>query len=321
MPIRVRFLWPCGIVALACAAALSCSGSDPFERVLERSGHYVAAALDTLEIPSDHRIERIAVMAFDGKSGDRAADAVETALVQAGRFAVVDRKDLQKLVQEQAVSQTDLFDKAQELRLEACDGLLVGVVRDADRSVGEVSLRAKAKLVSVVTGRILWQDEYVITQNELVERSRSPVVSIVAGALVLIVIVAGGARWLRKRSASQGAKERFDLARSLGAVIGLQERCAVLLTQQGPPDAATEAGRLLDEMKVLRRKVEMRPRSRQGSAQQQRDFVDKTEKLQGEVQHLQQAIHEDASTGIPEVLKRIRLALSDLAFADSQIGT
>lgn len=107
------------------------------------------------------RIQKVAVMQFqtkdyqgDDKSGDVGADLYAAELAKTGYYELVERRELDKLLKEQALGQTGIIDEKTAIKagqISGAQGLLIG---SATGKLGMFALTVK--LVDTQTGKTAW---------------------------------------------------------------------------------------------------------------------------------------------------------------------
>lgn len=157
--------------------ALAARGLDARIRALAD-----ALAIPLKRLPGDHRDQRFAVVPFENAGAEASekslglvvSDLVTTDLARDHRLGLVERSQLSKLMDEQALQQSGAIDDAQAValgKLSGARGLIVGRVADA----GEEFI-VSARAIDGETGAVLVAEDVKLPKAELVAFSANAVV-------------------------------------------------------------------------------------------------------------------------------------------------
>lgn len=139
-------------------------------------------------LPDQADIVRVAVLDIEGDDGTL-KDTVISTMIGSSSFRVIERADLNKLLDEQGLQFKDIFDEKTKIRygkIRGVEGLLMGKVLDMKEGFMSYNLKVYLKLVDVERGEILFAQSFnIVTVSPL----RQQAIYGAAGAILLILIL------------------------------------------------------------------------------------------------------------------------------------
>jgi hypothetical protein len=153
-----------------------------------------AAATKKLQIsvikalPAESDMARIAVLDFEGDDGT-IRNAITSAITEKTSFRVIERTDLDKILEEQGLQLKDIMDENTQIthgKIKGVQGLLFGKVVSMREGFMSYSIKANVKLDDVEKGEIVLSKDFDITA---VSPLRQYLLYGVLALIILIVIV------------------------------------------------------------------------------------------------------------------------------------
>jgi hypothetical protein len=213
-------------------------------------------------LPVDLRLGSIAIGPIDGDGDGRLAHALTGALTKLGRFKVIERRDLDKLLEEQGVQARDWIDPKERVKfgkVKGVQGLLFG--RVLERSVGWLkdSFVVQLKLDDVERGQVVFAREFTARQWHV-----GPLVVlalVVLVVLVLILLVLGRKRTVMKKVelAEVDRKERRINTEELAKAFAELGRARGVLQEKGFTAEAIRVKDLEAQLRTLRDRIGLAP--------------------------------------------------------------
>ncbi len=160
-------------------------------------------------LPAETKIVRIAVLGFEGDDGT-IQNAVTSAMTEKTRFKVIERKDLDKILEEQGIQLKDILDEKTRIRqgkIKGVQGLIFGKVLGWEKGFLSESLKVNLKLDDVERGEILLSKEFRI---KVVAPVRDGIIYGLVGIFILLIVMMG----LKRR---QAAEMKTSIAEDLSA--------------------------------------------------------------------------------------------------------
>jgi len=139
-------------------------------------------------IPQDVHMRLMAVTDIKGDDGSLQR-AIEGGLKANPHFIIVERKNLNKILDEVGLQVSDLVDRKTRIepgKLQGVEGILFGEILDERKSPLKASLRAYLKLDNVETGAIVLSKEFSVTA---VSPARNIILWTLCGILGLIFLI------------------------------------------------------------------------------------------------------------------------------------
>jgi hypothetical protein len=259
-----RSLFP-SLVTLACvitllvAAPPATGGAE--DKPVAGPEHDIATQLAGA-IPADLRMGTVAIGTIEGDGDGKIAHALTGTLVQLNRFKVIERRDLDKLLEEQGIQTRDWIDAKDRVRfgkVRGVQGLVFGKV--SERSTGWLSdtLRVQIKLADVERGQIAFARELSSTRWH----SGSLAVLAVLALLALLVLLAG-LRRVRQVStradlAMADQRERRINTDEFSKALSELGRAQSLLYTRGLTEEAARVKDLSVQLRTLKDRIALAP--------------------------------------------------------------
>lgn len=277
-------------------------------------------------IPADLRISTVGIGPIEGDGDGALAHALAGALARLNRFKVIERRDLDKLLQEQGVQARDWIDPKERVKfgkVKGVQGLVFGKV--AGRSDGwlRATLAVQLKLDDVERGQVVMARELVATRWHYGALGGLAVVAVVV--LVLVLMALG-------RTHGVKAKERLARADERARTINTQEvtkalgeigRARSALYRKGLQQEAIRVKDLEVQLRSLKDRIALAPSGlgeghtagdlRQAAAfeQRYREFVENLTRSAG-------ALCDHAGTGSqPQIEQSLRTITEQIREAEA----
>jgi len=191
-------------------------------------------------LPVESNIVRIAVLDFEGDDGT-IRNAVTSAITEKTSFRVIERSDLDKILQEQGLQLKDIMDektRIQHGRIKGVQGILFGKVLGMESGFMSYTVKVHLKLDDVEKGEIVVSKDFIAT-------AVSPVRNwIIYGAFGLIIIIVAIVM-LKKRRATviettikEDVTTRVDLTKEIGKAVSSISVAKAKLMDKGKTDEA-----------------------------------------------------------------------------------
>jgi len=209
-------------------------------------------------LPAESDIVRVAVLDFEGDDGT-IKNAITAAITEKTTFRVIERADLDKILEEQGLQLKDIMDEKTRIthgKIKGVQGLLMGKVLDMKEGFMSYNIKVHVKLDDVEKGEIIVSQDF---SASAVSPVRNWIFYGAIGIIVILIIIT----MLKKRRATvvtTAIKEdviaRVDLTKELSkAVTNISEAKAKLMDREKTDEAVMikDAER---EMQLLKEHVD-----------------------------------------------------------------
>lgn len=213
-------------------------------------------------IPADVSMGAVAIGTIEGDGDGKIAHALTGALVQLNRFKIIERRDLDKLLEEQGVQAKDWIDAKDRVKfgkVKGVQGLVFGKV--VERSTGWLSdtLRVQLKLANVERGQVVLANDFASTQWHY-----GPLAVLLGVAVVLLLVllvVLGRKRGVTKRAelAVADQRERTINTEELSKAMSELGRAQSLLYNKGLTGEAARVKDLSAQLRTLKDRIGLAP--------------------------------------------------------------
>lgn len=255
---KKNYLIPIVMLLILFSSLPSVLAADPLEAVaIKKLQQAVIKAL-----PTETQMTRISVLELEGDKGT-ILNAITSAITEKTSYKVIERKDLDKILDEQGVQLRDVMDektRIQHGKIKGVQGLLMGKVLEMGSGFMSYSIRLHLKLDDVEKGEIVFSKDFSVTA---VSPVRTWLIWGVIGLVVLIIIMIFFKRRrvvVIEKTIQKDVRERIDLAKEVQKAQAGLSQAQGKLVEQGKTDEAVmikEAGR---ELLYLREQIENAPR-------------------------------------------------------------
>ncbi len=180
---KICFFLSTALCLLFFVSATALAESDLKSTALKKFQQAVLKAL-----PAETRIVRIAVLGFEGDDGT-IQNAVISAITEKTRFKVIERKDLDKILEEQGIQLKDILDKKTRIqhgKIKGVQGLIFGQVLGWEKGFLSESLKVNLKFDDVERGEILLSKEFRV---KVVAPVRDAIIYGLIGMLILLTLM------------------------------------------------------------------------------------------------------------------------------------
>ena len=209
-------------------------------------------------LPAESDIVRVAVLDFEGDDGT-VKNAITSAITDKTTFKVIERADLDKILEEQGLQLKDVMDEKTRIthgKIRGVQGLLMGKVLSMEKGFMSYNIKIHLKLDDVEKGEIIVSKDFSASAVSSVRNW------IFYGAIGIIIILVA-ITMLKKRRAtvvSTAIKEdviaRVDLTKELSkAVTNISEAKAKLM-DKGKTHEAVMIKDAEREMQLLKEHVD-----------------------------------------------------------------
>lgn len=209
-------------------------------------------------LPTETQIVRIAVLDFEGDDGS-IHNAITSAITEKTNFKVIERKDLDKILEEQGLQLKDIMDektRIQHGKIKGVQGLLFGKVLGMEKGFLSYSIKVHLKLDDVEKGEILFSKDFNI---KVVSPVRNWLIYGVAGIIILIIIIIA----LTKRRATviktrikEDVTARVDITKEIARALTNISNAKTKLMAKGQMDEAVILKDAERDLQLLKEQVD-----------------------------------------------------------------
>lgn len=209
-------------------------------------------------LPVETDIVRIAVLEFEGDNGT-VQDAVTSAITEKTTFRVIEREDLDKILDEQGLQLKDIMDEQTRInhgRIKGVQGLLLGKVLGMEEGFLSYTIKAHFKLDDVEKGEIIFAKDFNV---EAVSPVRNMLIIGAASVIGVILLLSGRA----KRKATVAEKRvkadvaaRHDLSTEVSKAMTNISGARTKLMDKGKSEEALVLKDVERDLLLLKEKIE-----------------------------------------------------------------
>ena len=209
-------------------------------------------------LPIETQIVRIAVLDFEGDDGT-IQNAVTSAITEKTNFKVIERKDLDKILEEQGLQLKDIMDEKTRIRhgkIKGVQGLLFGKVLGMEKGFLSYTVKVHLKLDDVEKGEILFSKDFNI---KVVSPVRDWIIYGVIGVIILVFIVVA----LTKRRATviktrvkEDVTVRVDITKEIARALTNISNAKTKLMAKGKTDEAVLLKDAERDLQLLKEQVD-----------------------------------------------------------------
>jgi len=191
-------------------------------------------------LPVETDIVRIAVLDFEGDDGT-VKGAVTSAITEKTTFRVIEREDLDKILDEQGLQLKDIMDEKTRIehgRIKGVQGLLMGRMLGEEKGFLSYTIRVYLKLDDVEKGEIIFARDFIVT-GVSPWRER-----VIIGGLVCLVLIFFLISLAKSRASvkvariQQDVSTRVDLSKEIGKALTNLSGIKTKLMDKGKTDEA-----------------------------------------------------------------------------------
>lgn len=191
-------------------------------------------------LPADSNIVRVAVLDFQGDNGT-IKNAITTAITSKTTFRVIERSDLDKILDEQGLQLKDIMDQSTAVKhgkIKGVQGLIMGRVLKMGKGFMSYDIKVHLKLDNVEKGEI-------VISKDIAVSAVSPVRNWIFAGVAAIIIIFGGVIMLKKRRTTvvetvvtEDVRARVDLTKEIGNAVRNISAAKAKLVDKGKTDEA-----------------------------------------------------------------------------------
>jgi len=209
-------------------------------------------------LPTETQIVRIAILDFEGDDGT-IQNAITSAITEKTNFKVIERKDLDKILEEQGLQLKDIMDektRIQHGKIKGVQGLLFGKVLGMEKGFLSYTVKVHLKLDDVEKGEILFSKDFNI---KVVSPVRNWIIYGVIGVIILVFIVVA----LTKRRATvikarvkEDVTARVDITKEIARALTNTSNAKTKLMAKGKTDEAVLLKDAERDLQLLKEQVD-----------------------------------------------------------------
>ena len=209
-------------------------------------------------LPSETEVIRIAVLDFEGDDGT-IQNAITSAITEKTNFKVIERKDLDKILEEQGLQLKDVMDEKTRIKygkIKGVQGLLMGKILGMQKGFLSYSLKVHLKLDDVEKGEILFSKDFNI---KAVSPVRNWIIYGVIGVIILVFIIVA----LTKRRATviktrvkEDVTARVDITKEIARALTNISNAKTKLMAKGKTDEAVLVKDAERDLQLLKEQVD-----------------------------------------------------------------
>lgn len=209
-------------------------------------------------LPSEAGIVRIGVLDIEGDDGT-IRNALISAITEKTNFKVIERKDLDKILEEQGLQLKDVMDektRIQHGKIKGVQGILMGKVLGMGKGFMSYTLKVHLKLDDVEKGEILFSKDFNV---KAVSPVRNCVIYGILGIIVLLIVITllkirrPGAI---KRTVKEDVAARVDVTKEIARALNNLSEAKSKLMDKGKTDEAVMLKDAERDLLLLREQVD-----------------------------------------------------------------
>ncbi len=245
-------LFLCVVAVLICFSNASAE-SEMKTAALKKFQTAVVKAL-----PAESDMARIAVLDFEGDDGT-IRNAITSAITEKTSFRVIERTDLDKILEEQGLQLKDIMDENTQIthgKIKGVQGLIFGKVVSMQKGFMSYTIKANVKLDDVEKGEIVLSKDFSVSAVSPVRQW------LVYGFFALIVLI-GIAIFLSMRRATvigttikEDVGTRRDLVKEISRAVANISEAKAKLMDKGKTDDAVLLKDAEKDLMLLKQYVE-----------------------------------------------------------------
>lgn len=191
-------------------------------------------------LPAETQIIRIAVLDLENDDGT-IRDALISAITEKTSFKVIERKDLDKILEEQGLQLKDVMDektRIQHGRIKGVQGLLMGKVLGMGKGFMSYSLKVQLKLDDVEKGEVVFSKDFSV---KAVSPLRNWIIYGVLGIIILIAVITVikiRRPIVVKERIKEDVSVRVDITKEIGRALTNISEAKAKLMNKGNNDGA-----------------------------------------------------------------------------------
>lgn len=213
-------------------------------------------------LPTETQIVRIAILDFEGDDGT-IQNAITSAITEKTNFKVIERKDLDKILEEQGLQLKDIMDektRIQHGKIKGVQGLLFGKVLGMEKGFLSYTVKVHLKLDDVEKGEILFSKDFNI---KAVSPVRNWVIYGIIGIVILVVVI-GMLKKRRQVVINKAVKEdvsaRLDITREIDKAITNIATARSKLNSRGNSGDAIKLNGIESDLLHVKQVIQLAPR-------------------------------------------------------------
>lgn len=209
-------------------------------------------------LPVESSIIRVGVLDFEGDDGT-IRNAITSAITDKTSFKVIERADLDKILQEQGLQLKDIMDERTRIepgRIKGVQGILFGKVLGMESGFMSYTIRVNLKLDDVEKGEIVFSKDI---SASAVSPVRQWLLFGVIGIVILLIIM----RIFRKNRAAlikEDIVARIDLTKEIDKVISNVSGARSKLNEKGKSEEAIMVNNAEGDLLNLKQLIQTAPR-------------------------------------------------------------
>lgn len=209
-------------------------------------------------LPADSDIVRVAVLDFEGDDGT-IKNAITSAVTEKTTFKVIERADLDKILEEQGLQLKDIMDEQTRIthgRIKGVQGILFGKVLSMDEGFLSYTIKVHLKLDDVEKGDILFSKDFGVTA---VSPVRNWLMYGSVGLLAILILVAF-LRGRRTTLVKEDISQRIDLTKEIDKTLNNISATRSKLNSEGKTGKAVMFSNLEGDLMHIKQVVQLAPR-------------------------------------------------------------
>lgn len=209
-------------------------------------------------LPDESDIARIAILDFEGDDGT-IKNAITSVITEKTTFKVIERADLDKILEEQGLQLKDIMDEQTRIthgRIKGVQGLLMGKVLSMKEGFMSYDIKVHLKLDDVEKGEIVVSKDF---SASAVSPVRNWIFIGAIGMIVILIVIT----MLKKRRAAvidttikEDVTVRVDLTKELGKALTNLSEAKAKLMDKGKSDEAILLKDAERELQLLKEHVD-----------------------------------------------------------------
>ena len=223
-----------------------------------------AAAIKKLQtsvikaLPADSDIVRVAILDFEADDGT-IKNAITSAVTEKTTFKVIERADLDKILEEQGLQLKDIMDEKTRIthgKIKGVQGLLMGKVLNMKEGFMSYDIKVHLKLDDVEKGEIVVSKDFSVSA---VSPVRNWIFIGGIGIVVILIVIT----MLKKRQAmvitttiKEDVAARVDLTKELSKALSNLSEAKAKLMDKGKTDEAVLLKDTERELQLLKEHVD-----------------------------------------------------------------